>query len=267
MEDHQDGSAANQLAGFRFIFGDCLEKMSEMPERSIDMVLVDPPFGSTACAWDVVIPLEPMWMRLKRIMKEDGVVAIMANEPYTSMLVCSNIKQFKYRWTWKKNKPTGFLNAKKQPLRCMEDICIFYGPQAEYHPQKTTGHKPVHSYTKHTSDGETLGKTKIGISGGGQTDRYPTNMIDFIKVINNDGSSMDGKKVHPAQKPIALMEYMIRTHSSEGQTVLDFAMGSCTTAIACLNTGRKFIGIENDPAYFSSGKERFEKYAVTAGCS
>lgn len=238
--------------------GDCLERMKEIPDGSVDAVICDPPYQITACAWDSIIPLEPMWEQLNRVIKPNGAIVMMASEPFTSLLICSNIGEFKYRVVWKKNKATGFLNAKKQPLRCIEDICVFYKSQPTYNPQKTTGHKPVNSFTKHTSDGDTVGKTKTGISGGGQTDRYPTNFVDF-KVVNNDGSSEEGKKVHPTQKPVALMEYLIKTYTNEGETVLDFAAGSFTTGVACVNTNRNGIMIEKDPHYFKIGSERVER--------
>ena len=222
--------------------GDCLERMKEIPDGSVDMVLTDPPYGTTPCKWDSVIPLDLMWKQLKRVIKPNGAIVLMANEPFTSILVCSNLKQFKYRWDWKKNKSTGFLNAKKQPLRCIEDICVFYSKPCTYNPQKTEGHKPVNSFTKNTSDGDTMGKTKIGISGGGQTDRYPKNLIESIYVMNNDGSN--GDKLHPTQKPVALMEYLIKTYTNEGETVLDFTFGSGATIKAANNLNRKSIGIE-----------------------
>lgn len=223
--------------------GDCLERMKEIPDGSVDMILTDPPYGTTACSWDSVIDLNLMWVQLKRVIKGNGVIVLMANEPFTSVLVCSNIGEFKYRWDWKKNKATGFLNARIQPLRCIEDFCVFYKKQPAYNPQKTTGHKPVNTFTKHTSDGDTMGKTRLGISGGGQTDRYPTNIIDFITVMNNDKSH--GDKLHPTQKPVELMEYMIKTYTNEGETILDFTFGSGTTIKAASNLNRKSIGIEN----------------------
>lgn len=222
--------------------GDCLERMKEISDGSVDMILTDPPYGTVACAWDSIVDLDLMWEQLKRIIKPNGAIVLMGNEPFTSKLVCSNLKDFKYRWDWKKNKSTGFLNAKKQPLRCIEDLCVFYSKQPTYNPQKTTGHKPVNTFTKHTSDGETMGKTKLGISGGGQTDRYPTNCIDHIPVMNNDKSH--GVKIHPTQKPIELMEYMIRTYTNKGETVLDFTIGSGSTILAADNLGRNAIGIE-----------------------
>ena len=236
--------------------GDCLERMKEIPEGSVDMILADPPYGTTACKWDLIIPLEPMWEQLKRIIKPNGAIIIMGNEPYTSMVIMSNLDNFKYRIDWMKNKVTGFLNAKIQPLRCIEDIIVFYAKQPTYNPQKSNGHKPVNTYTKHTSDGTTVGMTRKGISGGGQTDRYPTNIIKHIPVMNNDGSH--GKKQHPTQKPVALMEYLIKTYTNEGDTVLDFTCGSGSTGVACVNTNRSFIGIELDPDYFKIAKQRIE---------
>jgi len=232
--------------------GDCLVEMDKIPDGSVDLILTDPPYGTTACKWDSVIPFEPMWKQLNRIIKPNGAIVLFGSEPFSSALRMSNIKNYKYDWVWQKNKATGFLNAKKQPLRVYENIQIFYNSQCCYNPQKTTGHKPVNSFTKHTSDGATMGKTKK-ISGGGQTDRYPTNILRF-KVVNNDNSKKD--KHHPTQKPVALMEYLIKTYTNEDETVLDFTCGSGSTGVACVNTNRKFIGIERDAKYFEIAKKR-----------
>ena len=240
----------------KLIHGDCLEEMAKLEAGSIDMVLTDPPYGTTACKWDTVLDLDRVWKELKRVVKTNGAIVMTAAQPFTSALVMSNPKMFKYLWTWKKNKATGFLNAKKQPLRTTEDVVVFYGMQPTYNPQKTTGHKPVNSFTKNTSDGQTVGKTKIGISGGGQTDRYPQNLINMA-VVNNDNSN--GDKYHPTQKPVALMEYMIKTYTNKNETVLDFTMGSGTTGVACVNLKRKFIGIELDKSYFEIVKQRIEE--------
>lgn len=233
--------------------GDCLELMKDIPDQSVDLVLTDPPYGTTRCSWDSVIPLEPMWKELKRITKPNSAIVLFGSQPFTSILISSNLEMYKYNWIWEKNKSTGFLNAKKQPLRTTEDICVFYNKQPTYNPQKTTGHKPVNSFTKNTSDGETMGATKIGISGGGQTDRYPKNVIK-IPVMNNDGSH--GEKVHSTQKPVALMEYLIKTYSNEGDLVMDFTVGSGTTGVAAKNLNRDFIGIEMDEGYFKIAQER-----------
>lgn len=238
------------------ILGDCIKEMGKIKTSSIDMVLVDPPYGKTSCKWDSIIPIDEMWGELKRIVKPSAAIVVMASQPFASMLISSNIKMFKYEIIWKKNKVTGFLNAKKQPLRNHENILVFYRKQCKYFPQKTYGHKPVNSYTKHSSDGTTVGKTKSGISGGGQTSRYPTSVKEF-NVVNQDGTN-DGGNFHPSQKPIALMEYLIKTYTEEGDVVLDFTMGSGTTGVACKKTKRKFIGIENDQKFYTIAKERIQ---------
>lgn len=238
------------------IQGDCLEVMKTLPDNSVDLVLTDPPYGTTRCSWDSVIDLDLMWEETKRIVKPSAAIVLMANEPFTSKLICSNIKDFKYRWDWKKNKSTGFLNAKKQPLRCIEDICVFYSKPCTYNPQKTTGHKPVNSYNREKNQGGgTVGNVGAQ-SGGGSTERYPTNCIDHINVMPNDKSQ--GVKQHPTQKPVELMEYLIKTYSNETEVVLDFTMGSGTTGIACVNTNRRFIGIELDKTYFDISVNRIK---------
>ena len=233
--------------------GDCLERMKEIPDGSVDMILCDLPYGATACSWDTVIPFNLLWEQYHRVIKYNGAIVLNASQPFTSALIMSNIKQFKYTWTWLKNKKTGFLNAKKQPLRQVEDVVVFYRKQPTYNPQKTHGHKPVNSFTKHTSDGDTLGKTKIGVTGGGQTDRYPTNVLS-IPVVNNDNSN--GDKHHPTQKPVELMEYLIKTYTNKEDVVLDNCMGSGTTGIACKRLNRSFIGIELDLEYFKIAEKR-----------
>jgi len=189
---------------YRLLQGDCIEKMRELEDGSIDMVMADPPYGTTQCKWDSVIPLEPMWEQLKRITKPNGAIVMTASQPFSSALVMSNPKWFKYEWVWRKNKSTGFLNAKKMPLRNHEVVLVFCRGKATYNPQKTYGHKPVNSFTKHTSDGDTVGNTKRGITGGGSTSRYPVTVQEF-SVVNQDGTSPEGKH-HPTQKPVALME-------------------------------------------------------------
>jgi len=238
------------------IQGDCLEKMKDIPDGGVDLILCDLPYGTTACKWDTIIPFEPLWGQYQRIIKDNGVIVLTASQPFTSALVMSNISWFKYSWVWIKNKKTGFLNAKKQPLRQVEDVTVFYRKQPTYNPQKTHGHKPVNSFTKHTSDGQTVGKTKIGISGGGQTDRFPSNVL-YVPVVNNDNSN--GDKFHPTQKPVALFEYLIKTYTNEGDTVLDNCMGSGTTGIACKNLNRNFVGIELDPEYFKIAEKRINE--------
>jgi len=242
------------MNNIKVIRGDCLNVMETIKNRSIDLVLADPPYGNTACKWDSIIPFKPMWKQINRIIKQNGAIALFGSEPFSSHLRLSNIKNYKYDWLWKKNKTTGFLNAKIQPLRQHENILIFYKKQSMYNPQMTTGHKPVNQYTKHTTDGSTIGTTKIGFSGGGSTKRYPVSILNFA-VVNQDGTT-DGGKFHPTQKPVLLLEYLIKTYTNKNETILDFTMGSGSTMIAAINTGRKGIGIELDKKYFKIAKER-----------
>ena len=237
--------------------GDCLERMKEIPSGSVDMVLTDPPYGTTACKWDSIIPLEPMWEQLKRIIKPNGAIVMTASQPFTTTLIASNMKMFRYCWVWEKVRPTGFANAKKQPLRCVEDVVIFYKSLPTYNPQ---GLIRVDKLCKNsnTAGGDTLrcdteasaGKGGLRTGGGEymqEFTNYPRQILRFTQ---------DGDKVHPTQKPVALMEYLIKTYTNEGETVMDFTCGSGTTGVACANTGRKFIGIELDAGYFEIAKNR-----------
>ena len=220
--------------------GDCLERMKEIPDGSVDMVLADVPYGSTACAWDSIIPLEPMWEQLKRIIKPNGAIVMTASQPFTTTLIASNMKMFKYCWVWKKSKPTGHLNAKKQPLRTYEDVVVFYDNQCIYNPQGVKPTDKVVSRTNRGNYGECSKTTRQTVTN------YPRNIVEF--------PSVDG--VHQTQKPVALMEYLIKTYTNEGETVLDFTIGSGSTGVAAQNLGRKFIGIEMDDHYFEVAKGR-----------
>lgn len=225
--------------------------MWRIPDKSVDMILCDLPYGVTnQNKWDQIIPFEPLWEQYNRVIKDNGAIVLTAVKPFSAMLIMSNPKMYRYDIIWRKNKSTGFLNAKKMPLRQHEEILVFYKKLPTYNPQKTTGHKPANTYTKHTSDGTNYGKTKSGISGGGQTDRYPTSVLD-INVMNNDNPN----KFHPTQKPVELCEWLIKTYTNEGETVLDNCMGSGTTAIACLNTNRNYIGFELEEEYHRLGNE------------
>lgn len=233
---------------------ECLEGMKKIKDKSIDMILCDLPYGVTAQnKWDVILPFEKMWNEYNRVIKDNGAIVLTAVKPFSAMLIMSNPKMYRYDYIWKKNKSTGFLNAKKMPLRQHEEALVFYKKLPTYNPQKTTGHKPANSYTKHTSDGSNYGSTKIGITGGGQTDRYPTSILD-VKVLNNDHPD----KFHPTQKPVELFEHFIKTYTNEGDVVLDNCMGSGTTAVACLKTGRNYIGFEMDKSYYDLSLERIK---------
>ena len=224
----------------QLINGECLEEMAKLPDNSVDMVLTDPPYGTTACKWDSVIPFEPMWEQLKRVTKKRAAIVMTASQPFTSALVMSNVKMFKYCWVWRKSKPTGHLNAKKQPLKTYEDVAVFYWNQCCYNPQGTLPTDKMVKRTNRGNYGECSKTTRQTVTN------YPRNIVEF--------PSIDG--VHQTQKPVALMEYLIKTYTNEGETVLDFTMGSGTTGVACANLGREFIGIELDAGYFEIAKKR-----------
>ena len=227
--------------------GDCLDIMKDIESGSIDAIITDPPYGTTACKWDSVIPFDLMWEQLNRIIKPNGAIVLFGSEPFSSALRMSNIKNYKYDWVWVKENGTGFLNSKKQPLRNNEQISVFYKKQPLYNPQMRKGFKPYiikQGETKTDNYGSQTGATTI--SNG---ERFPLNTITFKR---------DSNKVHPTQKPVALMEYLIKTYTNETETVLDFTMGSGTTGVACKNLNRSFIGIEQDDKYFQIAKDRIE---------
>jgi len=231
---------------FKLLHGDCLDVMRGIEDASVDMVCTDPPYGTTACKWDSVIPFEPMWAQLKRIVKPNGAIVLMASQPFTSALVMSNVKMFRYCWVWEKNKATGHLNAKKQPMNSYEDVVVFYAKQVVYNPQMGQGIAYSNNHVA-GDQGDCYGETK-GSSVQNVTTRYPRRNIEFPVDIKAE--------FHPTQKPVALMEYLIRTYTNEGETVLDFTMGSGTTGVACKNLSRSFIGIEKDEGYFKIAEER-----------
>ena len=230
------------------MLGDCLERMRELPDGCIDMVLADPPYGTTACKWDSIIPLEPMWEQLKRVIKPNGAIVMTATQPFSSVLGASNAAWLRYSWSWKKPH-TGQLNAKRMPLKNIEDILVFYKKQPTYNQQRTSG-DPYTVKRKGYKGSECHGAQRDHdtVNEGG---RCPVQLLEF--------SNRKGKTVHPTQKPVALMEYLIKTYTNEGETVLDFTCGSGTTGVACVNLGREFIGIEMDETYFNIAKTRIEK--------
>jgi len=232
------------------LHGDCLEKMAEIPDGSVDMVLADPPYGTTACKWDSIIPLEPMWEHLKRVIKPNGAIVMTASQPFTSVLVTSNLKMFRYCMVWDKvNKYTGALNANRMPMKRHEDIAVFYGKLPTYNKQMRDGKPYVARQTKGHGD-----FTQHGNSGGHVTVNSGGRNPCSVLPIKSDVKTELG--LHPTQKPVALMEYLIKTYTNEGETVLDFTMGSGTTGVACLNTNRSFIGIEKNLSYFNLATDR-----------
>jgi site-specific DNA-methyltransferase (adenine-specific) len=233
--------------------GDCLERMKEIPDGSVDMVLTDPPYGTTACKWDSIIPLEPMWEQLKRIVKPNGAIVMTASQPFTSILVCSNLKWFKYDTVYEKSHATGHLNANKMPMRKHESILVFYSKLPVYNPQKVKKSlSNIRPDKRVAKTSECYGKFDPNSKRTEEKDvAFPTS----INLFNNSTTGGD-RGLHPTQKPVALMEYLIKTYTNEGETVLDFTFGSGTTGVACTNLNRNFIGIELDDNYFNVGKER-----------
>lgn len=247
----------------KLMHGDCLELMNEIPDQSVDMILCDLPYGTTACKWDSVIPFEPLWAHYKRVIKSNGAVVLTAAQPFTTALATSNLNGLKYNWYWLKTNPTGFANAKKQPLRCVEEVVVFYDKPPTYNPQglikidKTRKNSP-------SCGGDTLRQDVRASAGKGsmrtagkeyiqEFTNYPCQVLEFP---HDPGSH------HPTQKPVALMEYLIRTYTNEGETVMDNCMGSGTTGVACMNTGRKFIGMEQDAKYFEIAQKRIHDAAL-----
>ena len=232
--------------------GDCLELMKTIPDGSVDMILTDPPYGTTACKWDSVIPFEPMWIELKRVIKPNGAIVLFGDEPFSSALRMSNIAMFRYDWYWEKPRGTGFLNAKKMPLKHIEKIHVFYKKLPSYFPQMTTGHKPQrpsgNNYIAPSTYRNDLKQSENTTALS--TTRYPRNILKFNNVNSQHG------QLHSSQKPVDLLEYLIKTYTQEGETVLDFTAGSMSTAIACINTNRKGIMIEKDDHYFKVGSDR-----------
>jgi len=226
--------------------------MKDIPDKSIDMILCDLPYGTTACKWDVVIPFEPLWTQYKRIIKDRGCIALFGSEPFSSYLRMSNIKQFKYDWIWQKNKATGFLNANKQPLFDYEVISVFYNKQCNYYPQKIEADNIYKRGLAKRNKSDCYGKEKdfFQIDNG---KRFPKRIIYFN---NNDTQN----QIHPTQKPVALLEYLIKTYTLEGETVFDNCMGSGSTGVACKNLNRDFIGMEKDDKYFEIAKNRIESH-------
>ena len=240
------------------INADCLDAMKSIESKSIDMILCDLPYGTTACKWDVVIPFEPLWEQYKRIIKDNGAIVLTASQPFTSALVMSNPKMFKYDWTWRKPKGTGHLNARKQPMKDKEDILVFYKKQAKYNPQFENG-KPYSALKsgKNTKVSQ-AGSTTYGRFMDGAEFRNDNNGFRYPKQVLEFGVVEKGT-IHPTQKPVPLFEYLIKTYTNEGETVLDNCMGSGTTGVACVNTNRKFIGIEKDEKYFTISVDRINK--------
>ena len=238
---------------FKIKQGNCLELMPQIPSGAVDMILCDLPYGTTACKWDTVIPFEPLWAEYKRIIKKNGAIVLFGSQPFTSALVMSNVDMFKYQWVWEKSKASNFLLARKQPLKAHEDICVFFAEQAIYNPQKTEG-KPYkgEGRSKKGSKSDVVNDVpNPTFRNDNEGDRFPRS-VQYFKTSESEKIGA----LHPTQKPVALCEYLIKTYTNEGEWVLDNCMGSGTTGVACVNTNRNFIGIEQEEKYFIIAKQR-----------
>jgi len=244
----------------KIIHGDCLNVMPLIPNKSIDAIIADIPYGTTACKWDSIIPFESMWKQLHRVIKDNGAIVLFGNEPFSSALRMSNIKNYKYDWKWLKQIPGNHLNAKKQPLRSYEDVCVFYKKQPTYNPvltDKPKSHVRVNAIDIKVKNNGAIGKVKENVKRNEFRSipldkNYPLNVLNINIMAKN-------KRIHPTQKPIELMEYLIKTYTNENETVLDFTAGSGTTAVACINTNRNYIGIEKDTKYCETADKRIEQ--------
>ena len=235
---------------YKLLQGDCIEQMKTIKTGSVDAIITDPPYGTTACKWDSVIDFELMWGQLNRIIKPNGAIVLFGTEPFSSALRMSNIKNYKYDWVWRKNTYTNFYFVKKQPAKKHEVLSVFYKKQPTYNPQMEEGKPYIDKRHKKERKTDLVKKSlsKKDISNKGT--RYPSSVQNFKN---------GGKRTHPTQKPIALMEYLIKTYTNENETVLDFTMGSGSTGVACVNTNRNFIGIERDDKYFEIATNRIKE--------
>jgi DNA modification methylase len=239
----------------KLYLGDCLEIMpNTIDDKSVDLILCDLPYGTTNCKWDTIIDLNKLWVEYKRVIKPNGAILLFAQTPFDKVLGSSNLGMLRYEWIWEKTQATGHLNAKKMPMKSHENILVFYNKKPTYNPQKTTGHKPINSYTKYVktqNNTEIYGKVKKEISGGGETDRYPRSVLKFP-------SDKQTSCLHSTQKPLALCEYFIKTYTNEGDLVLDNTAGSGTTGLVAKNLNRNYILIEKDETYFKVIEERLK---------
>lgn len=232
--------------------GDCLKLMKQISDKSIDFICCDLPYGMTAPKWDENIDMNLLWMQYSRIIKKDGTIALFSSQPFTTKIISSNEKDFRYCWYWLKNQGTNFFHAKSMPIRKIEEICIF--KKGKYYPQISNGHVPTNS-AKGCSNGDAYHGTNTRNYEGGKTTRFPTNILEY-KCVDNYS------RLHSSEKPVELIEYLIKTYTDENDVVLDNCIGSGTTAVACMNTRRNFIGIEKEIEYFNISEERIKKHKL-----
>lgn len=244
---------------------DCLEGMKRIPDKSVDMILCDLPYGTTACKWDTIIPFEPLWEQYERVIKDNGAIVLTASQPFTSALIMSNTSLYKYNFVWEKSKGNNFVHAKNMPLKFHEDICVFSKSpighisqlgdrRMTYNPQGLKRVNKKWSRPKHYENGHNLSRESHKLDRVIEFENYPTSILKYSNSDNRD------RGLHPTQKPVALFEYLIKTYTNEGETVLDNCMGSGTTAIACINTNRNYIGFELDKKYCELANNRIKEF-------
>ena len=237
------------MQNIQLLFGECLDKLTEISDNSVNMIMADLPYGTTACKWDSIIPLEPLWKELKRVTTDNSAMVFTAQQPFTTALAASNLNDFRYEWIWEKPQGTNPLNAKVMPLKSHENILVFYKAKPIYNPQMWIS-TPYSGFKNHNKKiGEVYGNIGSQHRDNPTGERYPKSILKFKQE----------KGFHPTQKPVKMMEYMIKTYTNEGHLVLDSTMGSGTTGVACVNTNRNFIGIEMDSEYFEVSKSRIKK--------
>lgn len=248
------------MASSVVMHGDCLELMKDLADDSVDMVLCDLPYGTTACAWDSVIPFDRLWEQYRRVIKENGAILLFGSQPFTSALGASSLSWLKYSWFWRKTRATGHLNAKKMPMKDVEECLVFYQKQPTYNSQGLEViNLEVKNSASHVARGKTTGATSV-VSGGITRESYVQEFTGYPRQILDFPS--EGNTFHPTQKPVSLCEYLIETYSNPGETVLDNTMGSGSTGVACRNTGRRFIGMEKDQNYFRISQYRLATEAA-----
>lgn len=238
----------------RLIQGDCLEVMKDIPSKSVDMILCDLPYNTTKAKWDILIPFNKLWEHYDRIIKDNGVIILFGSEPFSSMLRMSNIKNYKYDWYWNKSKPVGFANAKKMPLKDIETISVFYKKLPTYNPQGLVKcNRVISNSTKKIKQNNIT-----AINGGAfKTDTFVQEYTNYPRQVLNFGVEQG---LHPTQKPVKLLEYLVKTYTNENDVVLDNCMGSGSTMIACINTNRQYIGIEKDEQYYEIAVNRVNRF-------
>ena len=241
---------------YSLLFGDCLERMKEIPDGSVDAIVCDIPYGTVACSWDNVIPLVKMWDELKCVVKPKGACVLFSAQPFTTVLISSNMKCFKYSMVWKKSKCGSPLTAKYKPLTKHEDVNVFslHRKTLNYYPQMSVGEPYKRKYTPNKTNNMEFGIRGVETNNLGT--RHPTTILDFPQQWRRQD------QIHPTQKPVELMEFLVKSFTRDGETVLDFTFGSCSTGVACLNTNRKFLGVEMDEGYFNIGVKRMQESAI-----